>query len=105
MLTRRNLLHSVRSPAEPLLALLVPLMMVLLFGFVFGNVMAAEGTGGTPEQFREYLKPGMFVMAMLYSVAATASGVALDVDKAVMGRFRSLPAFDDAAMRAALKKT
>ncbi|MDA0566726.1 ABC transporter permease [Streptomonospora sp. S1-112] len=100
VLTRRNLTHAVRSPAEPLLALLVPLMMVLLFGFVFGNVMAAEGTGGTPEQFREYLMPGMFVMAMLYSVAATAGGVALDVDKAVMGRFRSMPMAPSALLAA-----
>ena len=90
VLTRRNLIHAVRNPAEPLLALCVPLMMVLVFGYVFGEVMAAE-TGGGPEHFRVFLMPGIFVMGMLYSIAATATGVALDADKAVIGRFRSMP--------------
>ncbi|GAB3448452.1 ABC transporter permease [Streptomonospora sediminis] len=90
VLTGRNLVHSARSPAEPLLALCIPLMMVLVFGFVFGETMAAGTTGGAAD-FRAFLMPGIFVMAMLYSIAATATGVALDADKAVMGRFRSMP--------------
>ncbi|MUL43427.1 ABC transporter permease [Streptomonospora sp. PA3] len=89
-MTRRNLLHAVRSPAEPLLTLFIPLMMVLVFGFVFGEGMAHPGTGGA-DGFRAFLMPGIFVMAMLYSVSATATGVSMDSSRAVIGRFRSMP--------------
>ncbi|GAA1770405.1 ABC transporter permease [Streptomonospora arabica] len=90
VMTVRNLQHDVRAPAEVLLSLCIPLMMVLVFGYVFGEGMAHPGTGGS-EGFRAFLMPGIFVMAMLYSVSATATGVAQDADKAVIGRFRSMP--------------
>jgi ABC-2 type transport system permease protein len=48
---------------------------------------AEPGAGG----YREYLVPGMFVMTMLYGVASTATGVALDVEKGVIDRFLSMP--------------
>lgn len=90
VMTLRNLQHDVRAPAEVLLSLCIPLMMVVVFGYVFGGGMAHPGTEGV-EGFRAFLMPGIFVMAMLYSVSATATGVAQDADKAVIGRFRSMP--------------
>ncbi|MGC5010649.1 ABC transporter permease [Streptosporangium sp. DT93] len=87
VLTKRNLVHNVREPIEPLLALMVPIMLVLLFGYAFGEAMSVPGNGN----YREFLIAGIFVMVLSYGTASTAQGVARDTDKAVFGRFRSMP--------------
>ncbi|WP_245646111.1 ABC transporter permease [Nocardiopsis trehalosi] len=87
VVTGRNLVRMRRAPADSVIALVVPVMMVLLFGYVFGGVMAVPGGGDV----REFLLPGIAVMTMMNGVATTATGTALDADRAVMGRFRSLP--------------
>lgn len=43
VLTRRNLTHTLRDPFESMIALSMPVLMVLLFGYVFGEVMAHPG--------------------------------------------------------------
>lgn len=88
VLTRRNLVHAVREPAESIIGLVMPMVIALLFGYVFGEAMAPDGDA---EAFRAFVMPGIFVMVMINSVAATASGVADDTRTAVMGRFRSMP--------------
>ncbi|PDP87452.1 multidrug ABC transporter permease [Glycomyces fuscus] len=87
VLTRRNFRHMVRDPFEPVIAITMPVMVVLLFGYVFGDVMAPPGT----ENYREFLVPAMLAMVMLYGVGGTASGVARDTARDVMSRFRSMP--------------
>jgi ABC-2 type transport system permease protein len=87
VLTRRNLLHMARDPFEPAIAITMPVMMVLLFGYVFGDVMAPPGTDG----YRAFLVPAMVAMVMVYGVGGTASGIARDTDRDVMSRFRTLP--------------
>lgn len=87
VLARRNLVHMLRDPFEPMLALTMPVVMVLLFGYVFGEVMAPPGT----ENYRAFLVPAMVAMVMVYGIAGTASGVARDTGRDVMSRFRSLP--------------
>lgn len=87
VLTKRNLVHNVREPIEPSLALMVPIMLVLLFGYAFGQAITVPGNGN----YREFLIAGIFVMVLSYGTASTAQGVARDTDKAVFGRFRSMP--------------
>jgi ABC-type multidrug transport system permease subunit len=87
VLTRRNLRHMVRAPFEPVISITMPVMMVLLFGYVFGDVMAPPGT----ENYRGFLVPAMLAMVMLYGVGGTASGIARDTARDVMSRFRSMP--------------
>ncbi|OOC53490.1 MULTISPECIES: ABC transporter permease [Nocardiopsis] len=87
VLTRRNLRHMVRDPFEPVIAITMPVVMVLLFGYVFGNVMAPPGT----ESYQEFLVPAMLAMVMLYGIGGTASGIARDTSRDVMSRFRSMP--------------
>lgn len=87
VLTRRNLLHMVRSPFEPGIALVMPVVMVLLFGFLFDEVMSGQGAGN----YREFLVPAMLAMVMVYGVSGSANGTARDVSREVMGRFRSMP--------------
>ncbi|WP_442932482.1 ABC transporter permease [Micromonospora sp. NBC_01699] len=86
-MTGRYLTHVVRAPEEVILYFALPIMFVLVFGYVFGSGMAVPGGGG----YREFLLPGVFVMTMLYGLGATATGIATDVNKGVVDRFRSMP--------------
>ncbi|WP_422774745.1 ABC transporter permease [Plantactinospora sp. WMMC1484] len=86
-MTRRNMAHVIRSPEEIVIYFSLPIMFVLVFGYVFGSGMAVPGAGS----YREYLLPGVFVMTMLYGLGATASGIAMDVSRGVVDRFRSMP--------------
>jgi len=87
VLAHRNARHMARDPFEPIIAITMPVMMVLLFGYVFGNVMAPPGA----EDYRSFLVPAMVAMVMVYGVGGTASGIARDTDRDVMSRFRSMP--------------
>ncbi|GAA3775935.1 ABC transporter permease [Micromonospora maritima] len=87
VMTGRNLRHVVRSPEEIVLYFTLPIMFVLVFGYVFGSGMAVPGDGS----YREFLLPGVFVMTMLYGLGATASAIASDAGRGVVDRFRSLP--------------
>ncbi|MEV4626870.1 ABC transporter permease [Micromonospora sp. NPDC049523] len=86
-MTGRYMTHVVRAPEELILYFSLPIMFVLVFGYVFGSGMAVPGGGG----YREFLLPGVFVMTMLYGLGATATGIATDVNKGVVDRFRSMP--------------
>lgn len=85
-MTRRNMAHVVRAPEEIVIYFSLPIMFVLVFGYVFGSGMAVPDGGN----YREYLLPGVFVMTMLYGLGATATGIAVDVSRGVVDRFRSI---------------
>lgn len=87
VLTGRNLTHALRQPAELVIALMVPIMLLLLFGYAFDGAMRVPGDG----DYREFLIAGIFVMVMTYGIASAAQGIAKDTEEAVFGRFRSMP--------------
>ncbi|SEE84622.1 ABC transporter permease [Jiangella alba] len=87
VMTKRNLSHVVRAPEEVVIYFTLPIMFVLVFGYVFGSGMALPGGG----DYREFLLPGVFAMTMLYGLGATATSIAFDVDRGVVDRFRSMP--------------
>ncbi|CCH21724.1 ABC transporter permease [Micromonospora lupini] len=93
-MTRRNMIHVIRAPEELILYFSLPIMFVLVFGYVFGSGMQVSGGGN----YREFLLPGVFVMTMLYGLGATATGVALDLSRGVVDRFRSMPMARSALM-------
>jgi ABC-2 type transport system permease protein len=93
VMTTRYMAHVVRAPEEIVLYFTLPIMFVLVFGYVFGSGMAVSGTG-----YREFLLPGVFVMTMLYGLAATATAVANDINRGVVDRFRSMPVARSALM-------
>jgi ABC transporter DrrB family efflux protein len=86
-LTKRNMTHLMRAPEEIALYFTLPIMFVLIFGYVFGSGM--EVPDGV--SYREYLLPGVFVMTMLYGMGATATAIAMDTGRGVVDRFRSMP--------------
>ncbi|WP_045742985.1 MULTISPECIES: ABC transporter permease [Actinoplanes] len=86
-MTGRYLRHVLRAPEELVIYFSLPIMFVLVFGYVFGSGVSLPGGGG----YREFLLPGVFVMTMLYGVGATGTAIAVDVNRGVVDRFRSLP--------------
>ncbi|WP_049569634.1 ABC transporter permease [Streptomyces sp. SBT349] len=87
IMTRRNMAHLVRTPEEMALYFTLPIMFILVFGYVFGSGMTLPGGG----DYREFLVPGVFAMTMLYGLGATGSAVAVDAGRGVIDRFRSMP--------------
>jgi ABC-2 type transport system permease protein len=87
VMTRRNMAHLVRTPEEAVLYFTLPIMFVLVFGYVFGNGMSVPGEGN----YREFLLPGVFAMTMLYGMGATGGQLATDASRGVVDRFRAMP--------------
>jgi ABC transporter DrrB family efflux protein len=85
-LTRRSLAHWARQPGAIAVTLLFPVLMVLMFGYLFGGAMAVPG-----GDYFEFLMPGMFAMTMAFGVESTMIAVATDADRGVTDRFRSMP--------------
>ncbi|QFG69991.1 ABC transporter permease [Ornithinimicrobium pratense] len=90
VVARRHLLRLVRRPDELLGTLLIPVMAVLMFGFVFGDALGAAMAvpGG---EYRDFLLPGLFALTMAFGIGNTTIAVAADVRGGVLDRMRSLP--------------
>ncbi|MFD8558656.1 ABC transporter permease [Streptosporangium canum] len=88
VIARAHLLHWVRNPTAILSGLLYPIVMVLLFGYVFGSAMAVAGAG---ENYREYLMPGMFGQTMAVGITTTLIVVTTEASRGVTDRYRSMP--------------
>ncbi|HEX5016082.1 MAG TPA: ABC transporter permease [Actinomycetes bacterium] len=87
VITKRNLLHTTRVPELLLFTTLQPVMFVLLFAYVFGGAIPIPGGGS----YREFLMAGIFVQTIAFNGASTAVGMAEDMQKGLVDRFRSLP--------------
>lgn len=87
-MTRRDVMHWVREPAPVVINLLFPVLMVVMFGFLFGGAMAVPGGG---DAYREFIMPGMFAMSMAFGLEGTMVAVSTDAARGVTDRFRSMP--------------
>ena len=83
----RNLRRVPRIPELAIFAVLQSIMFVLLFAFVFGGAIPLPGGGS----YTEYLMPGIFAQTIVFAAATTAIGMADDMNKGIIDRFRSLP--------------
>ncbi|MEI6693723.1 MAG: ABC transporter permease [Actinomycetes bacterium] len=83
---KRDLLKITRVPESWFFSLVQPVIFVLLFAFVFGG--AISGTGGN---YREFLMAGIFAQTIGFNGANTTVGLAEDLTKGILDRFRSLP--------------
>lgn len=85
-LTRRILLHWRQRPVSIAVALLFPVLIVVMFRYLFGGAMAVpDGT------YTDYLIPGMLAMTMLFGLESVALAVATDTAKGVTERIRAMP--------------
>jgi ABC-2 type transport system permease protein len=85
-LTGRILQHWKRRPVSILLGLLFPVLMVLMFGYLFGGAMAVPD-----GHYMDFLIPGMLAMSMLFGLEAMVVAVTTDTAKGVTERLRAMP--------------
>jgi ABC-2 type transport system permease protein len=88
---RRNLLHARRYPSLTLNLLLTPVMLLLLFVYVFGNVMSTGVSGGPDHaQYIAYVVPGILLLTIGGTVIGTAVSVSNDMTEGIIARFRTM---------------
>ncbi|GGY57472.1 ABC transporter permease [Streptomyces anulatus] len=89
---RRNLLHARRYPSLTLNLLLTPVMLLLLFVYIFGDVMSAGigGGGGGRSAYIAYIVPGILLLTVGSTVVGTAVSVSTDMSEGIIARFRTM---------------
>ncbi len=85
-LARRDLLALFRIPTAIVFAMIQPIMFVLLFRYVFGGVIRVPG-----GQYVNYLIPGILVQTVIFGAVGTAIGLAEDLQRGLIERFKALP--------------
>ena len=81
----RNIRHTMRSIDALITAVALPVMILLLFTYVFGGAIEAPG------RYLDYVVPGIVLLAAGFGSATTAVAVCEDMTTGVVDRFRSLP--------------
>ena len=81
----RSVRHDIRSLDAMMMALVLPLVILLMFVYVFGG--AIDTTGG----YINYVVPGIILLCAGFGAAGASVSVALDMTTGVIDRFRSLP--------------
>jgi ABC-2 type transport system permease protein/oleandomycin transport system permease protein len=82
----RQLVQLPRIPEVLIFALIQPVMFVLLFRYVFGGAIDTPG-----ESYVNYLMPGIFAQTVAFGAVASGIGLAEDLRRGIIDRFRSLP--------------
>jgi oleandomycin transport system permease protein len=87
LLAKRSLIKTRRNPGELLDALILPIIFLLMFGYLFGGAVA-----GSRQEYVQHLFPGILVMTtILVGMLATGLNINIDIKKGVFDRFRSMP--------------
>ncbi|MDX3766898.1 ABC transporter permease [Streptomyces sp. NBC_01707] len=84
---RRNLLHARRYPSLTLNLLLTPVMLLLLFVYIFGAAMSG---GAGRSAYIAYIVPGILLMTIGSTVVGTAVSVSTDMSEGIIARFRTM---------------
>ncbi|QGV79482.1 ABC transporter permease [Streptomyces ficellus] len=91
---RRNLKHALRYPSLTISVVAMPVLMLLLFTYVFGGALgtgigpAAAGAGSV--DYIDYLAPGIILMAATSGALGTAVAVSVDMTEGIVNRFRTM---------------
>ncbi|MFO7590306.1 MAG: ABC transporter permease [Acidimicrobiia bacterium] len=86
VIAKRNVIKIKRVPEILVFVTLSPIMFVLLFAYVFGNSIDVPG-----GDYKEFLIAGIFTQTVLFGSTFTGAGLAEDMQKGIIDRFRSLP--------------
>jgi ABC-2 type transport system permease protein len=88
---RRNLRHAMRYPTLLLATVIIPSSMLLLFVFAFGGALGHGLVGrGKVANYVDYISPGIFMLSMTAAAMATSIGIAVDMTKGIINRFRTM---------------
>lgn len=91
-MTGRNLRHITRNLENLLLAVALPIIILLLFVYVFGGAIDIG------ERYVNYVVPGIIMLCAGYGASLTAPGVASDMANGIIDRFRSMPVLPSAVL-------
>ncbi|MCM2388927.1 ABC transporter permease [Streptomyces albipurpureus] len=95
---RRNLLHARRYPSMTLNLLLTPIMMLLLFVYIFGDVMSTGIGGSDRSDYIAYIVPGILLMTIGSTVIGAAVSVSTDMSEGIIARFRTMAIHRDSVI-------
>jgi ABC-2 type transport system permease protein len=82
IMLRRNLKHILRNPVTIFNAALMPVVLMLLLVYVFGNAF------NVGEHYVEYATPGLILLAICYGLSGTAVSVSSDMTKGIINRLK-----------------
>ncbi|MEV0091889.1 ABC transporter permease [Streptomyces sp. NPDC050738] len=91
VIAKRNLIRMTRIPEMILFGIIQPVMFVVLFTYVFGGSIAIPGAGVSASAYKEFLMAGIFAQTVTFATAGAGAGIADDMHKGLIDRFRSLP--------------
>ena len=86
VIAKRNLIKIKRLPELLIWTTMSPIMFVVLFAYIFGSSIHIPGVS-----YREYLIAGVFAQTVVFGSTFTGAGLAEDMTKGIIDRFRSLP--------------
>ncbi len=87
VMIKRNLIHVIRNPESLAMTFFLPIMVTLVFVYVFGGAL---GQGGDRIKYLNYVLPGIIIMAPAFGAYMTAVGVNNDMSKGIIDRFRTM---------------
>ncbi|GAQ51417.1 ABC transporter permease [Streptomyces acidiscabies] len=90
VVAKRNLIRMSRIPEMVLFGVIQPVMFVVLFAYVFGGSMKI-GNSTDPGVYKNFLMAGIFAQTVTFATAGAGAGIADDMHKGLIDRFRSLP--------------
>ena len=88
----RSVKHTVRNLESLLMSLILPVVLMLMFVYVFGGAIDPSG------DYANYVVPGIILLCTGYGAASTAVDVARDMTEGVVDRFRSMPILSSAVL-------
>jgi ABC-2 type transport system permease protein len=90
----RNLLHARRYPSMTLVVAVIPIILYLLFVYVFGsklgNGLPGITAGGGRDAYIAYVTPGILLLAVMGGTQSTAITVSMDMTTGIIARFRTM---------------
>jgi ABC-2 type transport system permease protein len=92
VLIERSVRISLRNVEALLTAVILPVLLMLLFVYVFGGAI------NTGDAYVNYVVPGIVVLCAAFGSSTTATSVAYDMSNGSMDRFRSLPIVSGAVL-------
>ncbi|CCB76538.1 ABC transporter permease [Streptantibioticus cattleyicolor] len=90
VIAQRNIIRMLRIPEMVIFGLIQPIMFVVLFTYVFGGSIRVGGSL-SQQSYREFLMAGIFAQTVTFATAGAGAGIADDMHKGLIDRFRSLP--------------
>jgi ABC-2 type transport system permease protein len=92
VMLRRNFKHIARNPTSVFNAILMPVVLMLMFVYVFGDAF------NVGVDYIDYATPGLMLLAVCYGLGATATSVNSDMTKGIINRFKVMDVSRDAVL-------